>query len=86
MLTQIYKNEQFSKIDELLKEAAQKKASDLHLTVGIQPAFRINGKLVFSEHNRLLPNDTREMFESITNDKDVYKRQKKILVGSKRLR
>lgn len=68
MLTQIYKNEQFSKIDELLKEAAKKKASDLHLTVGIQPAFRINGKLVFSEHNRLSPNDTREMFDSITND------------------
>ena len=45
-------NGQFNIIDDLLREAAQNKASDLHITVGIQPAFRINGKLVFSNHSK----------------------------------
>ena len=62
-------NAQFNIIDDLLREAAQNKASDLHITVGIQPAFRINGKLVFSNHSKLLPKDTKEMFDFISNDK-----------------
>jgi len=33
------------KIDELLQIAVDRKASDLHLTVGIPPVLRINGTL-----------------------------------------
>ena len=52
-------------IDELLKEAILKKASDLHITVGLQPAFRINGRLCFSAYDKLNSADTKMLFESI---------------------
>ena len=36
-------------IKELLKIAAEKKASDLHLVVGIPPVIRIDGDLKYLE-------------------------------------
>ena len=33
------------KIEQLLRLMAQKKASDLHIRVGVPPIYRINGKL-----------------------------------------
>lgn len=56
-------------IDELLKEAILKKASDLHITVGLQPAFRINGQLCFSAYDKLNSEDTKMLFESIATPK-----------------
>ena len=32
-------------IDELLEKAFKLKASDIHLTVGVPPVFRIHGEL-----------------------------------------
>ena len=54
-------------MEELLYQAVKSGASDLHITVGAAPIFRINGKLVRSEHNPLTVNDTEELFISITN-------------------
>jgi twitching motility protein PilT len=45
-------------IDELLQDAQQRKASDLHLTVGISPKCRINGDLVDMGYEALTPEDT----------------------------
>lgn len=56
-------------IDKLLKEAILKKASDLHITVGVQPVFRIDGQLCFSEYDKLSSNDTTRLFESISTSK-----------------
>ena len=38
-------NEAMAMIDKLLEEAHLKKASDMHITVGVEPIFRINGKI-----------------------------------------
>ena len=54
------------KIKNLLRLAAQQGASDLHLTVGRYPTFRIDGKLVSMEQENILtPQDTREMCDVI---------------------
>ena len=59
-------NEAMAMIDKLLEEAYLKKASDMHITVGVEPIFRINGALIKADHFKLKPADTEEMFKSIT--------------------
>ena len=59
-------NESMVAIDKLLQEAHDKKASDMHITVGVEPTFRIHGALVKAHHPKLKPADTEEMFKSIT--------------------
>jgi len=55
-------------IKELLEVAARKKASDLHITVGVPPIIRVNSVLEYIEHERLLPNMTRELILPLLND------------------
>lgn len=45
-------------IEELLKDAQERKASDLHITVGLSPKCRVNGELIDMGYNRLMPEDT----------------------------
>ncbi|MCR4434239.1 MAG: type IV pilus twitching motility protein PilT [Clostridiales bacterium] len=45
-------------LDELLKHTVEKKASDLHLTVGVPPTIRRDGRLEKIGTERLLPADT----------------------------
>jgi len=56
-------------INELLVEAKEKDASDLHLNVGIPPVLRINGKLTRLDLPELTPEITHEMIYSILNEK-----------------
>ncbi len=55
------------KIDELLRTAAESDASDIFITVGVPPTFKINGVLTPSYGEKLLPQDTerlvRELFK-----------------------
>jgi twitching motility protein PilT len=56
-------------IDELLKLAIEKDASDLHLKSGNFPIIRIHGKLhTMTEYPKLTPDSTRQLAEQITND------------------
>ena len=50
---------------ELLELVLQKKASDLHIGVGIPPVLRIDGKLVQTEYEPLTPEDTKALIFSI---------------------
>ena len=53
----------------LLEEMLQKKASDLHLTVGERPKIRVDGDLVDSSVDRVLkPKDTLNLAYSILTD------------------
>lgn len=52
-------------LTDLLKEANQRKASDLHITVGASPKVRINGELINLEYGKLFPDDTKELAHSI---------------------
>ncbi len=56
------------KIDEILKEAVEKGASDVHITVGLPPKMRVNGKLITMSYPKLLPADTLELMISIMNE------------------
>lgn len=56
-------------VDKILAYAKTKGASDVHITVGIPPKMRVNGKLIAMSDTKLLPQDTLEMALNIMNDK-----------------
>ena len=61
-------------INDLLKIAAERKASDLHLKVGSHPVIRVNGRLTpLSELNRLTQEDTIAMAFSIMSGRQKQK-------------
>ncbi len=55
-------------VEEILAAAKRAGASDVHITVGIPPKMRVNGKLITMEGDRLLPPDTLEIANSVMND------------------
>jgi twitching motility protein PilT len=55
-------------INDLLKVAVERKASDLHLKVGTHPLIRIDGELIqVTEFNRMMQEDTVAMAFSVMN-------------------
>src|SRR6187397_2147869 len=61
-------------INDLLKIASERKASDLHLKVGSHPVLRINGELVpLVETKRLMQEDTIAMAFSIMSNRQKQK-------------
>ncbi|MBN2898542.1 MAG: type IV pili twitching motility protein PilT, partial [Clostridia bacterium] len=61
-------------LDELLKFAVEKGASDVHITVGVPPIFRMNGQLVkINDIERLMPDDTAKLVESIMDESTFAK-------------
>ena len=68
-------------IKELLKTAAEKKASDLHLVVGLPPVIRIDGGLVFIEEKKKI--DAKEMEQMILSLLD--EKQKSSFMSSREL-
>lgn len=55
--------------DELLTEAMQANASDVHITVALPPIMRVNGKLVPMREVALGPQDTEKFCRWILNEK-----------------
>ena len=55
-------------IEELLIAAKERKASDLHVTVGIPPKLRINGRLVDSGYTNITPTDVTAIIEPMLTD------------------
>ena len=53
---------------ELLEEMTQKRASDLHITAGVPPEFRIDGHITPSEHEVLSPEATAGLAYSVMSD------------------
>jgi len=65
-------------IVELLKLAHRNKASDVHITVGVPPVFRINGKLVHIDNiDNLMPDDTKEIAFELLSEKQQKLLQEK---------
>ncbi|MGG3469251.1 type IV pilus twitching motility protein PilT [Neobacillus pocheonensis] len=63
------------KIDNILRAALEFKASDIHLTVGVPPIFRINGDIKRYGKDMLLPPDTEAIAKAIIpeNMYDLFK-------------
>lgn len=56
-------------IVELLKAAVEREASDLVVTVGVPPTFRVHGDFLRSEFENLTPNETRRLMYSMMDEK-----------------
>lgn len=56
---------------ELVNLGIEKKASDIHITVGIPPTFRINGTLVNIGERPLEPQDTMELTKESMSEKTI---------------
>ena len=59
-----------NEIDEILVKAIDSGASDVHLTVGLPPKMRLNGRLipVDASYKILMPADTQRLLDCIMND------------------
>ena len=55
-------------IYDMLKIAWENKASDVHITVGIPPKMRVNGKLTEMPFERMMPGDTMDILLSIMTE------------------
>lgn len=55
-------------IQQLLSEAVNRNASDLHLAVGYPPILRIDGELINLDENLLSSEDTERLIYSVLND------------------
>ena len=55
-------------MEQLLREAVERRASDLHVTVGVPPTLRINGSLVRMDLPSLGVADTLQLFEAIASE------------------
>ena len=53
---------------ELLEEMVARSASDLHITAGLSPQYRIDGSIVPTQFPALAGDDTRRLAYSILND------------------
>ncbi len=52
----------------LLKEMMERRATDLHITVGAPPTMRIDGELVRMEYDPLTPKETQSIIYSLLKD------------------
>lgn len=55
-------------IEEIMTVAKDAAASDVHITVGISPKMRVNGKLLTMDYPKLLPDDTDQIVSAIMSE------------------
>lgn len=55
-------------LDSFLATALDLRASDLHLIAGVPPSFRVNGDIIFDDHDALTSAETSEICYSILSD------------------
>lgn len=55
-------------LPSLLKTMVEQDASDLHITVGVPPEFRIQGRMVKAKGDALTNQDTKDICYSVLND------------------
>lgn len=60
-------------IDEILRLALDRKASDIHLTVGLPPMARVDGEVVPLPYTILTAQDTRRLIYDTLTDEHVQK-------------
>src|SRR5690242_117648 len=58
-------------VHELLRVMLSKKASDLFITAGFAPAFKVDGKMTPVSNQSLTPTHTMELARAIMNDKQA---------------
>ncbi len=64
-------------LNTLIREASEKNASDIHITVGAPPRFRIQGELVQTNFPKMTPGDTLEVLLNLMTpeQRDTFEKQ-----------
>lgn len=60
-------------IDEILRMAVERKASDIHITAGLPPMVRLDGDIVALPYQILTDEESRRLVYEILNDDDLQK-------------
>lgn len=71
------------KFDSLLEKAAEMQASDLHLIVGVPPAFRVNGEILLADANALTASESANFAEILLNtgQQEAFEREWEICIS-----
>ncbi len=62
-----------SNLDRLLSAAKEFDGSDLHLVVGVPPAFRVNGEIIIADEDALTAADLQRIAGSLLNEQQLKK-------------
>src|SRR2546421_12170730 len=62
-----------AKLDRLLSAASEFDASDLHLVVGVPPAFRVNGEIILADEDVLTEKQIDDIIGSLLNEQQRKK-------------
>ena len=57
--------------EQLIMDARERGASDIHLTVGVPPKARIQGQLINLDYPKLMPADTEEIISAIMDERQL---------------
>ena len=57
-------------LEDLLRLTVEKKGSDLHLVVGMEPSIRIDGDIVKQDYPRMMPADVEAMLMKVLSPRD----------------
>ena len=60
-------------LDRLLSAAAEFDASDLHLVVGVPPAFRVNGEIIIADEDALTEAEVSQIADHLLNEQQKKK-------------
>ena len=60
-------------LNRLLSAANEFDASDLHLVVGVPPAFRVNGEIIIADEDLLAEDEITAMADSLLNEQQRKK-------------
>ncbi|MFC1631602.1 hypothetical protein ACFL2I_03510 [Candidatus Omnitrophota bacterium] len=58
-------------MEQLLKVMVEKKASDLHITAGSTPQYRIDGKLIKADQEKLTVEKSKELTYSLLSQEAI---------------
>src|SRR5687767_12977768 len=70
-------------LDAFLATALDLRASDLHLIAGVPPAFRVNGDIIFGDHDALTSEETAEICSSILSEeqREIFEREWELCIS-----
>jgi twitching motility protein PilT len=72
-----------TRLDQLLGSAIEQEASDLHLIVGVPPAFRVNGEIILADEDALTVEALAGMAYSLLNadQRDKFDREWELCIS-----
>jgi twitching motility protein PilT len=73
----------FSRLDQLIAQATEQEASDLHLVVGVPPAFRINGEIILANEDSLTREAVAGMAFNLLNaeQRETFEREWELCIS-----